>query len=93
VRAAIFVRTTLRLPSDLPAQLGCDLDSSHGLVVGPSWETTAKGVYAAGDMAAPKDQLIVAAASGAQAAMAINGDLVREDWQARRPAAAAASAN
>jgi hypothetical protein len=31
-------------------------------------------------MAAPKDQVIVAAASGAQAAMAINGDLVREDF-------------
>jgi thioredoxin reductase len=79
-RAAIFVRTTLRLTSDLPVQLGCKLSAPHALVVGPSWETTAPCVYAAGDMAAPKDQVIVAAASGAQAAMAINGDLVREDF-------------
>jgi thioredoxin reductase len=40
------------------------------------------GAYAAGDIAAPKDQVIVAAASGAQAAIAINGDLVQANWEA-----------
>lgn len=78
--AAIFVRTTLKDASDLPARLGCDLDAPYGLVVGPDWQTSVPGAYAAGDIAAPKDQIIVAAASGAQAAIAINGDLVQADW-------------
>ena len=80
-RLAIFVRTTLRDASDLPARLGCALDAPHGVLVGSDWQTSVAGAYAAGDVAAPKDQVIVAAASGAQAAIAINGDLVQDDWQ------------
>ncbi len=83
-RAAIFVRTTLKDASDLPARLGCKLDTPLGLVVGSDWQTSVPGAYAAGDIAAPKDQVIVAAASGAQAAIAINGDLVRADWEIAR---------
>lgn len=79
-RAAIFVRTVLRDSSDLPARLGCELDSPHGLVVGPDWQTSVSGVYAAGDVAASKDQIVIAVASGAEAAIAINGDLVQADW-------------
>jgi thioredoxin reductase len=79
-RNAIFVRTKLALASDLPEQLGCKLDTPHRLAVSASWETTVRGVYAAGDIAAPKDQVAVAAASGAQAAIALNGDLVQADF-------------
>ncbi|NJO32301.1 MAG: NAD(P)/FAD-dependent oxidoreductase [Rhodospirillales bacterium] len=79
-RAALFVRTILKDAGDLPARLGCEPDTPYGLVVGPNWQTSIAGVYAAGDIAAPKDQVIVAAASGAQAAIAINGDLVQADW-------------
>jgi len=83
-RAAIFVRTILKDASDLPARLGCELDAPHGLVVDAGWQTSVRGAYAAGDIAAPKDQVIVAAASGAQAAIAINNDLVQADWLAVR---------
>jgi len=79
-RAAVFVRTILKDASDLPARLGCELDTPYGVVVGLDWQTSVPGAYAAGDIAAPKDQIIVAAASGAQAAIAINGDLVQADW-------------
>lgn len=79
-RSAIFVRTILRDASELPARLGCELDMPHGLIVGPDWQTSVPGCYAAGDIAAPKDQVVVAAASGAQAAIAMNGDLVESDW-------------
>lgn len=39
------------------------------------------GVYAAGDIAALKDQVTIAAASGAHAAIALNNDLLQEDFQ------------
>lgn len=51
------------------------------LVVTPNWETTVPGVYAAGDIAALKDQVTIAAASGAHAAIALNNDLLQEDFQ------------
>jgi thioredoxin reductase len=85
VRSAIFVRAAMRLASELPAQLGCKLDAPHRLCVGPTWETSVRGVYAAGDIAA-KDQIAIAVASGAQAAIALNGDLVQEDFALERPA-------
>lgn len=80
-RRAIFLNTTLHLASRLPVELGCELDGSSRLVVGANWETTVPGVYAAGDIATPRKQVVVAAASGAEAAMALNGALVREDFE------------
>jgi NADPH-dependent glutamate synthase beta subunit-like oxidoreductase len=44
-----------------------------------NWRTTVPGVYAAGDLAIPKRQVAIAAASGVEAAMALNEDLVRDD--------------
>jgi thioredoxin reductase len=84
VRSAIFVRAKMRLASELPVELGCKLDAPHRLAVNTNWETSVRGVYAAGDIAA-KDQIVVAAASGAQAAIALNGDLVQEDFALERP--------
>jgi len=81
MRRAIFVNTTLHPASRLPVELGCKLDGPSRLVVGANWETTVPGVYAAGDVAAPRKQAVVAAASGAEAAMALNGALVREDFE------------
>ena len=77
--AAVFVRSTTRLASDIPAQLGCELAGPSRLAVDQNWATSVRGVYAAGDIAAPKDLACVAAASGAQAAVALNADLVLED--------------
>ncbi len=80
-RQAVFVRTVLRPASELPAQLGCRFDAPHRLHVSPNWETSAPGVYAAGDIAALKDQVAVAAASGAHAAIAVHSDLSQEDFR------------
>jgi thioredoxin reductase len=88
---AIFVRTTLSLASALPIDLGCELAAPHRLVVTPNWETTVPGVYAAGDIAALKDQVTIAAASGAHAAIALNNDLLQEDFQAPSREIAASS--
>ena len=78
-RAAVFVRTTLKPGSDLPMQLGCRFEQPYRIAVGVNCETTVRGVYAAGDLAT-KDQIAIAVASGAQAAIAINGDLIQEDF-------------
>ena len=44
---------------------------------GDHHQTSVPGVYAAGDATTPAQQIVIAAASGAQAAMMINRDLVR----------------
>jgi thioredoxin reductase len=79
-RGALFMKSNLRLASDLPARLGCRLNGLARIVVNESWETSVAGVYAAGDIAADKKFVAVAAASGAEAAIAIDGVLAQEDF-------------
>lgn len=79
-RAALFMKSKPRLASALPAELGCRLDGPARVTVGADWETSAPGVYAAGDIAADSKFVAVAAASGAEAAVAINGTLAQEDF-------------
>ena len=80
VRSAIFLKPALGLASRLPLDLGCQLDAPGRLQVNASWRTTVPGVYAAGDIATPKSFVAVAAASGAQAAVALDGELAQEDF-------------
>jgi thioredoxin reductase len=79
-RAALFLRSELRLTSDIPEQLGCSLGAHARILVDANWETSVAGVYAAGDAAADKKFVAVAAASGAESAMAIDGALAQEDF-------------
>lgn len=79
-RAALFMKSRPYLASDLPAQLGCRLDGPARIVVGANWETSVPGVHAAGDVAADKKFVVVAAASGAEAAVTIDGGLAQEDF-------------
>ena len=85
-RDALFVHTSPRGRSDLAAQLGCGL-TDYGLVeVTPERETSVPGVYAAGDAASRFHQIVVAAASGAEAAIMINRSLAMEDFAAGKRA-------
>lgn len=79
-RAALFMKSKPRLSSDLPARLGCQLDGPARVVVSASWETSVPGAYAAGDIATSKKFVAVAAASGAEAAVAIDGALAQENF-------------
>jgi thioredoxin reductase len=79
MRHAIFLSPAARIASPIPSRLGCEHRSPGRLAVGADWATTVPGVYAAGDIAAASGQIVIAAASGAEAAMALNGDLARED--------------
>ena len=63
---------------DLGAQLGCKRDELGRLVIDDRNHTSVKNVYAAGDIAAGVQLAIVAAASGAVAAIAIHHSLLPE---------------
>jgi thioredoxin reductase (NADPH) len=63
---------------DLGAQLGCKRDEMGRLVIDERNHTSVKNVFAAGDIAPGPQLAIVAAASGAVAAIAIHASLVPE---------------
>ncbi len=79
-RAAVFIRPTLRPRGDeLIASLGCAVDEGGFVQVDSTGRTSVPGVWAAGNVANPRAQVITAAGEGSAAAIAINADLVDED--------------
>jgi thioredoxin reductase len=79
-RTAVFIR-----PGNLPhadglvTGLGCDVDEAGFVIVDASGRTSTAGVWAAGNVADPRAQVITAAGAGSAAAIAINADLVQDD--------------
>jgi len=84
-RRAAFLHPPTRQRSDLPGQLGCVLLEDGSVSVGDFGQTSVAGVFAAGDMArrptmpVPGAQIVIAAAEGAIAAVAIDQDLLMHD--------------
>jgi thioredoxin reductase len=79
-RAAVFVRPIIVPHRDgLIAALGCDVDAAGFPAVDPTGRTSTPGVWAAGNAADPRAQVITAAGAGSAAAIAINADLVQDD--------------
>jgi thioredoxin reductase len=79
-RAALFMRPALRPRNeDLIASLGCAVDEGGFVRVDTSGRTSVPGVWAAGNVANPRAQVITAAGEGSAAAIAINAYLVEED--------------
>lgn len=79
---ALFLSTALRQHSDLPQRLGCRFEKNGTLEVDATNQTSVRGAYAAGDCVTHRHQVIIAAASGARAAISLNEDLVRRDFAA-----------
>jgi thioredoxin reductase len=81
--AALFMRPTLRPNgAELIRSLGCDVDE-HGFVrVDGSGRTSVAGVWAAGNVANPRAQVITAAGEGSAVAIALNNELVERDAHA-----------
>jgi thioredoxin reductase len=79
-RAALFIRPALRAHHDgLAAALGCETLSGGLLRTDSDGRTTVPSVWAAGNAANPRAQVITAAGEGSAVAIAINTGLARED--------------
>ncbi len=81
-RTAVFIRPrNVPHPGGLLAGLGVDINAEGFVVVDRDGRTSTPGVWAAGNVVAPRASVIAAAGAAATAAMAINADLVQEDIQ------------
>ena len=79
-RTAVFIRPSMRpKASGLIEQLGCEVDDLGFVQVDDAGRTNIPGVWAIGNVANPRAQVITAAGEGSAAAIAINTDLVHED--------------
>jgi thioredoxin reductase len=79
-RTAVFIRPANKPHADgLLAGIGCDLDDAGFPVVDRNGQTSVHGVWAAGNVADPRAQVITSAGAGSAAAIAINADLLQED--------------
>jgi len=79
-RAALFIRPEIRPRLDgLLKHLGCDTDDLGFVRVDNVGRTNAPGVWAVGNAANPRAQVITAAGEGSAAAISINTDLIQED--------------
>ncbi len=78
-RRAMFFSTGHHQGSNLANQLGCAFTGDGCVATGEYETTSVPGLYAAGDASKLVQFVIVAASEGAQAAVAINKELIKED--------------
>jgi thioredoxin reductase len=79
-RTAVFIRPiSVPHPVGLLAGLGGDVDVEGFAHLDATGRTTVAGVWAAGNVADPRAQVITSAGAGSAAAIAINADLVQHD--------------
>lgn len=77
-REVIFVNPAQSHHSSLPDHLGCVVDGAGRVIVDEMGKTSVEGIYAAGDLTSPMQQVIFAAAQGARVAAGINFVLAHE---------------
>jgi len=78
-RRAMFFTTGQSQRSELAIQLGCELNEKGTVATGRFEKTHLPGLFVAGDASRAVQWVVVAAAEGAEAAFAINTDLLKED--------------
>ena len=78
-RRAMFFTTGQYQRSGLLNQLGCEFNDKGTVPTGKYETTHLRGLYVAGDASRAVQWVVVAAAEGAEAAFAINTDLLKED--------------
>ena len=79
VRRALFFTTGQTQQSELARTLGCEINDKGTVRTGRYESTHLSGLYVAGDASRAVQWVVVAAAEGAEAAFAINTDLLKED--------------
>jgi len=77
-RRALFLATGQHQRSDLPRRLGCAFTGQGAVATGKCEATNLPGLYVCGDASRDAQFVIVAAAEGAEAGMAVNQALLRE---------------
>ena len=80
-RRALFFTTGQFQQSELAVLLGCEFNDKGTVRTGKYESTHLRGLYVAGDASRAVQWVVVAAAEGAEAAFAINTDLIAEDLQ------------
>jgi thioredoxin reductase len=85
LRRALFFSTSQRQASDLPARLGCRFTDGGAVATGKCEATNVPGLYVCGDASKEAQFVVVAAAEGAEAGMAISKALLEEDLSATPP--------
>ena len=78
-RRALFFTTGQFQRSDLSVRLGCAFNDKGTVRTGKYETTHLEGLYVAGDASRAVQWVVVAAAEGAEAAFAINTDLIKAD--------------
>ena len=78
-RRALFFTTGQTQRSSLAVRLGCEFNEKGTVSTGKYETTHLPGLYVAGDASRAVQWVIVAAAEGAEAAFAINTDLLKQD--------------
>jgi thioredoxin reductase len=78
-RHALFFTTGQTQQSKLATTLGCQLNEKGTVRTGKYEATHLRGLFVAGDASRAVQWVVVAAAEGAEAAFAINTDLLKED--------------
>lgn len=78
-RRAVFFTTGQTQQSELARRLGCEINEKGTVRTGKYETTHLTGLYVAGDASRAVQWVVVAAAEGAEAAFAINTDLLKED--------------
>jgi thioredoxin reductase len=84
-RRALFFTLDQEQRSPLAIRLGCECNDKGTVLTGKYETTHLKGLFVAGDASRKVQWVVVAAAEGAEAAFAINTDLLKEDLTAGGP--------
>jgi len=83
-RQALFLSMNQHQRSELARKLGCRFTSKGAVDTGTCEATDVPGLYVAGDASKEAQFVIVAAAEGAEAGMAINKALLKDDLAQKR---------
>lgn len=78
-RRALFFTTGQYQQSPLATKLGCEINEKGTIHTGKYESTHLPGLYVAGDASRAVQWVVVAASEGAEAAFAINTDLIKEN--------------
>ena len=78
-RTTLFFTTGQYQHSDLMQRLGCEFNEKGTVRTGKYETTHLPGLFVCGDASRAVQWVVVAASEGAEAAFAINSDLIRED--------------